>query len=241
MRTPMGYQGEDLHTVQVGAVSAECCATQSLTQADFYKDYLGIVCNMSSFYRLMGMKGTDANQVIEALEEFVVRYKPYNRYNLKDHCKETHVDADSVLMLEKLERYCRNKEIKLIAAAPDHQSTNGKPEVMWQVARKMAFSLCNNARLGWPFFHDAVMYALSIMEVLPKQGCKVLRHKKMVQLCPKAIWEQLDQVSVRKYRVFGCPVVAKIYTRRATSSNQMHNPKAPRTVLNSKNIIQRGV
>ena len=86
---------------------------------------------MSSFYRLMGMKGTNANQVIEALEEFVIRYKPYNRYNLKEHCKEIHVDADSVLMSEKLERYCRSKEMKLIAAAPDHQSTtNGKPLFM---------------------------------------------------------------------------------------------------------------
>lgn len=216
-------------------------AQQSLTSADFYKQYLGIVCDTTSFYRLMGMKGADSNYVIDAIKEFAVRYKPYDGYNLKDHCEEIHVDADSVLMSDNLQRFCNSMNIKLIAAAPDHQSTNGKPEVMWQVARKMAFALCNNARLGWPFFHHALMYAVRIMEVLPKQGCEVMKDGEMVQTCPKAMWEQVEQVSVSKYRVFGCPIIAKIYTRRATSSAQLHDPKAPRTVLNSKNIIQRGV
>ena len=216
-------------------------ARQSLTRKDFHQHYLGIVCDTTSFYRLMGMNGTDADNVILTLTMFEVTYKPYDGYNLLDHCEEIHVDADSVLKSKKLKLWCIDKHIKLIAAAPEHQSTNGKAEIMWQIARKMAFCLCNNARLGWPFFHHALMYATRIIEVLPKEGCEVLRDGVLVQSCPRAMWEQKEQINVGKYRVWGCPVVAKIYTRRATSSNQLTDPRAPRTVLTPKNIVQRGV
>ena len=216
-------------------------ARQALTRNDFFENYLGIACDTTSFYKLMGLNGTKTSDAIDALETFATRYKPFDGYTLYDHCEEIHVDDDSPLNSEEMKAWCDENHIKLVTAGAHHQSMNGKVEVMWQTARKMAFSLCNNARLGWSFVHHSLMYATDIMEVLPAQGCVIQTEDGPKQSCPKAMWYQKDQVSVGRYRVFGCPVVAKIYARKAKSSLQATNPKAPRFGLTPKNVIQRGV
>ena len=92
---------------------------------------------------------------------------------------------------------------------------NGLAERMWQEARKIAFSLCNNARLGWPFFHRALMYACHIMDVLPIKGCIGYHMGEAKQRCPSAMWfKDKDDTKIGNFRVFGCPVVAKVYVRQ---------------------------
>ena len=53
----------------------------------------------------------------------------------------------------------------------------------------------------------------------------------------KSFWYARENGSkIGKYKVFGCPVVAKVYARSTAQTK-----RSKKTNLNSKNIIQRGV
>ena len=133
--------------------------------------------------------------------------------------------------------WCSNNGIALIIAAPSHQEMNGINERNWQTCRQMAFSMCNGARLGFPYFHHALMYAARIMDVLPAKGCVLFRNGDWKQSTPGMIWNGTDGVNVKKFRVFGCPAVVKVRRRKTPPTSESTN----QVNLNTKNIIQRGV
>ena len=149
------------------------------------------------------------------------------------------MDAGSQFVSDEFRTWCDDNNIELVIAAPAHQEMNGLVERMWQSCRKTAFGMCNNARLGWAFLHHALHYATEVMEVLPIKGCyKKDEDGKYQQSCPHSMYYIDDpDVLIGQYRVFGCPCVAKVYTR-STKKDPITKKAA---TLNSKNIIQRGV
>ena len=210
---------------------------KSLTKKTLYNNYINIVDAESRKFRCVGVEETKTEDVINALNQWAVLNKPYPGYTLLDDCEEIHVDAGSQLISQELDDWCVDQRIKLIKAAPNHQEMNGICERMWQAARKIANSLCTNARLGWPYFHHSLMYATRIMDVLPIKGCSYKNDEgDTIQSCPDAIFYDSKQVKINKYRVFGCPVIAKVYRKKTPKQEGV-----ARVTLHSRNIIQRGV
>ena len=208
-------------------------AKQALTKRDYYHDYLNVVDAKSRLFRLIGLHATATKDVTQALEEWAVENKPFTGYALTEHCEEIHVDAGPQLVSEEFQNWCVERRIKLVIAAPHHQEMNGMCERMWQAARKIAFALCTGARLGWAFYHHALMYATRIMDFLPIKGCMRIQDNVLQQSCPDAVHHDTNQSKVGKLRVFGCPVVAKVYKRKTILQDDR-----PRTNLDSRNIIQ---
>ena len=214
-------------------------ARQSLSSSTYFPYYLMICCAYSRYFKLGDLKDYSASEVIEAMEEFQATNRPFDGYSFKDHCEEIHVDAGSQFVSEEFRRWCRDNNIELVIAAPAHQEMNGLVERMWQSCRKTAFAMCNNARLGWAFLHHALHYATEVMEVLPIKGCiKRDEHGKTKPSCPHSMYYiENPDVQIGRHRVFGCPCVAKVYTRHAGKDPNTNK----RATLNAKNIIQRGV
>ena len=211
-----------------------------LTAPTSFKNYLTICDQASRTFRAVGMTTSTTTGVIAAMDTFVFHNAPFPGFNLKDHCFELHVDAGSNLISAEFERWCKERDIRLIVAAPNHQEMNGINERNWQTARQMAFSMCNGARLGFPYFHHALQYACRIMDVLPAKGCRRFSGNAYQPSTPAIIWNQLRYgARLRKYRVFGCPVVFKVHQRK-TPKDRVDSDK-PQAHLTSKNIIQRGV
>ena len=210
-----------------------------LTPSSTFPQFLTILDQASRLFRLQGMKGSKTDDVISALMDFEQENRPYHNFTLEAICQEIHVDAGSQLISNQFRQWCRNRNISLVIAGPAHQEMNGLNERNWQTCRKMAFSLCNAARLGWPFLTQALLYASRIMDVLPAKGAlKRSSHSGTgyEQSCPGLLWNaHLDQIKIARYRVFGCPVVFKVYKRKTPKDTE------PRVNLDSKNLIQRGV
>ena len=162
-------------------------AKQALTKRDYYHDYLNVVDAKSRLFRSIGLHATATKDVTQALEEWAVKNKPFAGYTLTEHCEEIHVDAGPQLVSEEFQNWCVERRIKLVIAAPHHQEMNGMCERMWQAARKIAFALCMGARLGWAFYHHALMYATRIMDFLPIKGCMKLQDNVIQQSCPDAV------------------------------------------------------
>ena len=164
-------------------------------------------------------------------------HAPFPTFNFADHCEEIHVDAGSQLISGPFEDWCRDHRVKLVIAGVAHQEMNGLVERMWQANRKIAFSLCAHARLGWPFLHKALHCGAEIMDALPIKGCVVNEDGIEKQLCPAKMWfVNRPSTEVQKCRAFGSPCVAKVHSRET--------PKVAgktQQSLNSKNAIQRGV
>jgi hypothetical protein len=109
---------------------------------------------------------------------------------------------------------------------------NGLAERLWQTARVMAFKMLTNARLNITFFHHALMYAWQICVVLPaKSTSRIDGDGTLIPTTPHYLYFNGDTPNVSRYRVFGCPVVCKVYKRRDQEKN----------VLDHRNIVQRGV
>ena len=215
---------------------------RALTTSDHSESYLTVADVKSRKFRMIGLPNVSTTAVKEALNKFIAQNKPYAGYNLTDHCEEIHVDAGSQLNSEAFKSFCENRHsIKLITAGVAHQEMNGLNERLWQACRKIAFSMCNEARLGFAYLHHALMYACRVMDVLPIKGCISVIHGEKKQACPDLLWYSnvWDSVAVGHFRVFGCPCIAKVYTRRTMKDPD--RPSKKRSVLTSKNIIQRGV
>ena len=212
-------------------------AKQALNKRDYFPNYINIVDAASRKYRPIGTKGTTSSDVIHTLYKWAADNKPVFGYNFNDHCEEIHVDAGSQLISEEFKTWCEKNNAKLAIAAPHHQEMNGICERFWQSARKIAFSLLTNARLGWPFYHYALEYAAIIMDLLPVKGC-IRTDKKgdICQSCPDAIFYNKTRSKAGRLRVFGCPVIAKVYKRKT-----IRQEDTPRINLDSRNIVQRGV
>ena len=212
-----------------------------LTSSTSFKDYLTICDFASHTFRAIGMRTSATGGVIDALDTFVFENATFPGFNLKYHYQELHVDAGSNLISTELKQWCKAQDIHCIAAAPHHQEMNDINEQNCQTACQMVFSMCNAARLGFPYFHHALQYACCIMDVLPAKCCKRFRITKRSweQSIPEIIWKQIGNgCRIKKYFVFGCSVVFKVHQRKTPKDP---NDSASQTHLTSKNIFQHGV
>ena len=116
-------------------------------------------------------------------------------------------DAGTNFTSEKFSQWCKEENINLTIAGPKHQEQNGFIESSYKTSSRMARSMLVGAHLPMSFFHLAFDYALLILRVMPAKGLvdsegnqtttyQILHNKK-----PR----------VRRFKVFGCPVVFKRY------------------------------
>jgi len=205
-------------------------AKGGLTSASSFPFYLIIVDAFSRYFTFIGLHGKSSSDVSSAIEEFAVSHRPTTDFSLTD-VMEVHGDSDSAFMSEEFIKWGQQHGILVVGSAPHHQEMNGLPERLWQTTRVMAFVMLTHARLGLAFFHFALMYAWMICVVLPaKSTTKQSADGESEATTPYYLYFQKEP-DVRKYRVFGCPVICKVYTRKDSSQR----------ILDHKNIVQRGV
>ena len=186
-------------------------AEQSLAKRDCFPNCVNIADAKSRKFRCIGTEGTTSQDAIQCISQWASQNKPSPEHTLKQHCHETHVDAGSQSISKEFELWCEEETVSLIVAAPHHQEMNGMCERMWQSARKIAFALCDEARLGWPFCHHALMHATRIMDHLPIKGCLRIKDDQQTQSCPEAVFKGTEQTKIGRFKVFGCPAVAKVF------------------------------
>jgi len=207
-------------------------AQGALTSSTSFKNYLIIVCAYSRYFVFIGLNSTSASGIIEAFKVFATHHRPFLDYSLRRHLSEIHVDAGSYFLSDEFAQWGRDNEINIIAAAPDHQEMNGMAEQLWQTARVTAFRMMTHARLPLIFFHYALMYAWQICVVLPaKSTSRLDPNGELVPTTPHYLYFGGATPDIRRYRVFGCPVVAKVYTRRDSDAQ----------ILDQRSLVQRGV
>ena len=205
-------------------------AKGSVVWATAYKDYLIVADAYSRYFCFIGLMSTATAGIIEGLEDFVTYHKPYGDYSLHD-INELHADAGSYFTSDELMRWAAEHSIALKIAAPAHQEMNGLAERLWQTTRVMAFRMLTNARLGLIFFHYALMYAWQICVVLPTKSANRLdANGELVPSTPYYLYYGTEP-NVSRYRVFGCPVVMKVYKKKDDRNR----------VLDHSNIVQRGI
>ena len=117
-------------------------------------------------------------------------------------------DAGTNFVSEQFKKWCENEGIKLTVAGPKHQEQNAFVESAYKTVNGMAQSMLVQARLPLSFIHLALdYYVCEILLVLPAKGLK-LDDSTLV-----TTYELLynKKPSVRRFKVFGCPVVFKRY------------------------------
>ena len=207
-------------------------ADGGLTNDTSFKYYLIVVDAFSRYFAMIGMNRHNASAVIDAINQFCVNHRPHLDYTLND-LREIHVDAGSYFLSQEFKDWGLKNGITVISAAPEHQEMNGLAERLWQTARVMAFRMLTSARLPISFFHFALMYAWQICVVLPaKSTSRVNEEGNLVPTTPHYLYSGGKTPDVRRYRVFGCPVVTKVYKRPSSTTGR---------TLDHRNIVQRGV
>ena len=204
-------------------------AKGGLTSSTTFKYFLLIICAFSRYFVYLGMNSKGSSAVIDTLEYFAANHKPYSGYTVKS-IDEIHGDADAAFMSEELELWGVKNGTTIICAAPNHQEMNGLPEKYWETSRTMSFSMLTHARLGLMFFYEALTYSWQICVVLPAKSTSKKDGDELIATTPFFLYFGKEP-NVRRYRVFGCPAICKVYRRRSSDSS----------ILNSKNIVQRGV
>ena len=203
-----------------------------LTPSTYFPYYLIAVCNYSRYTAFMGMQGIETDDVIAAVEELCTNHKPSN-YGITD-IEELHSDAGSQLRSQELKVWGEqpNVNIKLIASAPEHQEQNGLSERHWQECRKIAFKLLCHARFHLRFFDPALIHGSRIHNVLPLKSCMVTTPDgETIPSTAFALYYS-KKPNVARYRVFGCPAIAKVYRRQESETGRS---------LDSRTLVQRGV
>ena len=145
-----------------------------------------------------------------------------------------HSDAGSQLISEDFVAWGKqpNVSVEITTSAPYHQEQNGMPERHWQTCRMIAFKLLTHARLHLMYFDVALSYAWKIHNMLPLSGCSILRDDDTIEPSTPHYLYFGCKPNLGRFRVFGCPCIAKVYRRKETTTGRM---------LDSKTLVQRGV
>ena len=203
-----------------------------LTSQTYFAFYLLIVCAFSRYASLIGLSGTSARDVIEALEYFACYHRPFGDYNFTDHLEEIHVDAGSQLIADELLHWAQELYVQVIAAAPDHQEMAGLCERQWQHFNLLSNKMLVHARLGPRFKDLSLRHATRVRNVLP------IKHVAIEQpdgsFRPASPFELYfdSKPRVASFRVFGCPCIVRVQSRKHLKT---------KSVLHPRNIVQRGV
>lgn len=167
-----------------------------------------------------------SDDIIHAIEKFIVDHRPYPEYSLKD-IAEIHADAGSQFLSQEFVTWAYEEGIHVVCAAPEHQHQNGMVERPWQTVRLISNKQMVHARLSMMFLTSSLFHATRMYNIHPHKG--VFNDKGI----PCTPYEKYfgTKPNLRKLRVFGCPAVIKIFTRKNLAGQ----------VLSSKNNPQRGI
>jgi hypothetical protein len=181
------------------------------------------------------MNNMSATACIDAIEQLGSIYRPSPQFTIDD-IAELHVDAGSQLVSTQMQQWAADgdRPIVIIAATPAHQEMNGKAESNWKYTRQIAYKLLTHVRLNLAFFNMALRYAWQIKAVLPLPSLIVGSDNNLHPGTPFECYFG-KRPNLGRYKVFGCPCVVKVYTRKNIDSD------ANAATLNNKNLAQRGV
>ena len=215
-----------------------------LTYDTTFKNYFIISCLYSRYTVLIGTNGASANDLINALISFHREWPPFPGYNFAQHLLEIRSDAGTIFAADELIQFAHRCNFRIRRAAPEHQEQNGPAERPWQTIRKISFSISCHARVGPEYFHESMIYAQHIYNVLPIKGLfpalSDAENRNNIDpnkpATPYFMYFN-DKPRVARFRVFGCPCFIKIYIKKKSDNNDIVRA----THLNPKNNAQRGV
>jgi Integrase core domain len=194
-----------------------------------FSHYLIIVCAYSRYCTLIGLKGLKTESIIDAIKEHVSNHGP-SIGTTAHNIDRIHADAGTQFTSEAFRAFALDHGVALRLAAPEHQNQNGIAERRWQHVRLIAFKMLSHARLPNTYYNFALQYAWMISNVLPVKG-DTSKEGDVVKPCTpfEKYYGKLPQVG--KYRVFGLPVLVKVYKQESIDGKALH----------SRNIVQRGI
>jgi hypothetical protein len=203
----------------------------SITKSTFFPYYLLIVCAFSRYGALIGCHDSTSKTIIACITTFSVYHRPHLSYTLHD-IAEIHADAGTYFTSQVFKDWGLQLNIAIIIAGAHHQEMNGLCERRWQAIRLRAFCTMNHARLAHAFMHFSLMYSCQITAVLPLRGLFIKDNQG--QDCPCTPYEKYfsQKPRIGRFRVFGCPIVAKCYFKK--------HPVTKRN-FDDRSIIQRGI
>ena len=205
----------------------------SLTASTLFPYYLLVVCALSRYGVLIGCKDQTSTSIIQTLEKFATDHRPHKDYTLQD-ISEIHADAGFYFMSQELSQWAQSHGISvIIAGAHHHQEMNGLPERRWQAIRLRAFCMLNHASLTHPFLHHALMYSWQVTNILPVRGLTIQDPDSDDEI-PATPFQLYfgKKPRISRFRVFGCPIVAKCYVKKHSTNNNF---------MDDRTIIQRGI
>jgi len=167
------------------------------------KDFILICDPISKFVDKLNLKDKSSKSVIEVLQTW--------RGEMLEKGFELFIylrsDAGSNFTSHEFKTWCRENHIKLTIAGPRHQEQNGFVKTTYKTLGRMARSMLIALHLPIQFYHLAMDYACLILRVLPQKGLKNENGE------PVTTYQVLHNKKprIRRFRVFGCPVVFKRY------------------------------
>lgn len=218
-------------------------SNHGLTPSTHFPYYGVFVCAHAHYIGLIGIHTLDASSLTDSIQLFVQRFRPSLDFTL-DSLRLLHVDAaPQFVRSDDFRQFLEIHSIGLSAAAPYHQHQNGLVERRFQQIRNLAFKMLTHARLGRRYYDFALRYASFVANVLPIRDL-FADGTTDSQPRPATPYELYfgELPRLHRFRVFGCPVIVKVYRRIATDApNNTTSPDEETKQLQSKNIIQRGI
>jgi hypothetical protein len=214
------YAGQELHVDLIKNRSY-----RGLTPSDYHPYYLGIADAYSRAFFMVGMKRADVPSFCTALTYYAQYYKPTDGYDLT-YLKRLHSDSGSIFTSKTFGKWCSSggRSISVFTGAPHRPEMNGLCENRWQQVSHTTLNLIAHARLSDYFLDRAYIHASLLLNLHPhihvfnEAGNQITPFEKYYGVKP----------NIARLRVFGCPVIFKVYTR---NGGEYH----------AKNLPQRGV
>ena len=196
-----------------------------LTPATTFKCYLWLVDRYSRYASIYGLSDYTADSVVTAINQFIapsnhpVLIEPIDLHKIK-------ADAGSQFTSKEFQEACADSRIAINLAAPKHQEQNSFAERTWQTVKIIADKLLVHSRLPPTFSHHALLYAVTIFNVIP---VKKLVNKNGFPVTPYELFLG-EKPRIGHLRVFGCPVVARKWIITNTEGKTLKNKTSQRSV-----------
>ena len=210
---------------------------RGLTPETHFSKYLILTCALSKYTVLVGLRSMSTEHIIAAFNYFCTHHGPHVGFTVHD-LVWIHPDAGSQFEpSQTFLKWCSDHGIRCEAAAPHHQHQNGMVERRWQHLRGLANKMMTHARLPRKYFGHALQYAWMVSNLTPVKDVFYTDIDGLHNPCTPYERYFGSAPNLSRFRVFGCPVVFKLYRRTASESGPRG---ARRRVLTSSNLIQRG-
>jgi len=195
---------ETLHPVVPVGLTKESTFPFSLILVDAYSRYACIY----------GIRDKSSSCVHDVLTRYQANRGHIGNYGYLD-IAHICTDSGSQFTSEEFREHCHMAGVNLTLAAPKKQYQNHLAEQSWQSISTMARSLLVHARLPDSFMFHALIYSCHIFNVLPVKGLYLNGHVGT----PYELF-QGAKPAISQFRVFGCPVTARKWTTKQSSSGK---------------------